>query len=144
MIDYSLLNYYDDLFNEYYDYIKHYVDFDINIEKKSPPEMTKFPTVILKEAVNTNISEGTTTNRQEFVDLVSYQVDIYTKDLIYNNTLIPSLEVQKIIKNLTYNFFFNRGFERTNSDNWENMNIVYDRLTSIFQGRLQSWNKQIV
>ena len=144
MIDYSLLNYYDDLFKDYYNYIKDNVNFDTEIIKKSPPEIVKFPTIRLKEATNTNLSSGTSTNRQEVVDLVAYQVDIYTKDLINSNGQIPSYEVQKILKNLTYNFFFNRGFERTNSDSWENMSIAYDRLTLLFQGRLQSWNKQIV
>ena len=144
MIDYSLLNYFDDLFKDYYEYIKSHVDYQLNIEKKSPPEMVKFPTIILKEVNNTNVNAGTSTNRQEVVDLLTYQVDIYTKDLITNNGQIPSYEVQKQLNNLTYNFFFNRGFERTNADNWENMNIKYDRTTLLFQGRLQSWNKRII
>ena len=84
-----------------------------------------------------------TLNRQEFTDMLSFQVDIYTKDIIENNVEYASLELQKDLKYLTFDFFLQNGFTRTAYDNWENNNIVYDRLTIIFQCNLQSWNKRI-
>jgi len=147
MVDYTLLDYYNELFDEYYNFIKENINednlFEVNIEKKSPPNIAKFPTIILKEVKNTNISRGTSTNAQETTDRVSYQIDIYTKDIIVGSTQYPSSKVQDMIKYLTFNFFLYRGFERSNMETWENMNIVYDRLTLIFVGILQSWNKQI-
>lgn len=144
MVDYEQLEYYDELFNDYYDFIKSKVEYKVEIEKKSPPNIAKFPTIVFKEVQNVNAIGGTSTNRQELVDLLTYQVDIYTKDLIDENVEHPSLEIQKELKLLTFNFFFHRRFDRTSSDNWENNNIVYDRLTLLFQGRLQSWNKQVM
>lgn len=144
MVDYEQLEYYDELFNDYYNYMKEHSKYNLNIEKKSPPNIVKFPTIVLKEVQNVNAIGGTSTNRQELVDLLTFQADIYTKDLIDENGEHPSLEVQKELKLLTFNFFFHRRFDRTSSDNWENNNIVYDRLTLLFQGRLQSWNKQIM
>ena len=144
MVDYELLEYYDELFDDYYNYIKENSSYSPNVEKKSPPNITKFPTIVLKEAINVNAIGGTSTNRQELVDLLTYQVDIYTKDLIDENGQHPSLEIQKELKLLTFNFFFHRRFDRTSSDSWENMNIVYDRLTLLFQGRLQSWDKRVM
>lgn len=143
-MDYTLLNYYDQLFDEYYHYIKENVNYDVDVSKKSIPEILKFPLVVMREASNTNQTQGTSTNRQEVVDLLTYQVDILTKDNIVEQQLIPSLEIQKELKYLTFQFFFNKGFIRTSSENWENTKINYDRFTCIFQGNLQSWNKRIV
>lgn len=143
MIDYTQLDYYNELFDEYYNYMKANLEFEVEIEKKSPPNVAKFPTIILKEVQNNNMQRGTSTNYQESADRVGYQIDIYTKDMVVDGVQYPSLKVQDTIKYLTFNFFIHRGFERTNMDNWENMNIVYDRLTLIFNGILQSWNKQI-
>ena len=144
MADYEQLEYYDELFDDYYKYMNANSSYKLNVVKKSPPKLSEFPTIILKEAINVNAIGGTSTNRQELVDLLTYQVDIITKDFIDENGEHPSLEVQKELKLLTFNFFFHRRFDRTSSENWENMNIVYDRLTLLFQGRLQSWNKQVM
>ena len=111
--------------------------------KKSPPTITTFPTIILKEVQNIN-TDNISLNRQEFVDTISYQVDIYTKDIVENGVEYPSLQLQKELKNLTFDFFLKNGFKRTAFDNWENNNIVYDRLTVIFQCNLQSWDKKII
>ena len=141
-MNYLLLDYYDGLFDEYYNYIKENVSYDVDINKKSIPEIIKFPSIYLKEVSNTNQSRGTTLDHYETVDLLMYQVDILTKDIV-EEEVIPSLEIQKELKLLTFQFFFNRGFIRTSTEYWENTNIVYDRLTLIFQGNLQSWNKRI-
>jgi len=142
-MDYTLLNYYDTLFNDYFNYIKSKSNFDVDISKKSIPELIKFPLIVMKEVININQNKGTSTNYQESVDLLTFQVDILTKDLIDDNGVHPSYEVQKELKNLTFQFFFEKGFNRTSYENWENTTIVYDRLTLLFQGNLQSWNCQI-
>lgn len=140
---YKELDIYDILFEHYYNYIKKLSPVTVKVAKKSPPTITSFPTIILKEVQNTN-TNNISLNRQEFVDTLSYQVDIYTKDIVENGTEFASLQIQKELKNLTFDFFMNNGFKRTAFDNWENNNIVYDRLTVIFQCNLQSWNKKII
>lgn len=142
-MDYTLLDNYDVLFDDYYNYIGSHASFKVEVIKKSMPKEIEFPTILMREALNINQSNGTTTNRVETVDLLTYQVDIVTKDLIDENGLHPSLEIQKELKYLTFKFFFERGYERTSTEYWENTNIVYDRLTCLFQGNLQSWNKHI-
>lgn len=143
-MNYNELDIYDEYFNDYYDYIKNNVAYEITISKKTPQDIVKFPTIIFKEVQNVNAIGGTATNRQEVVDLLTFQVDIYTKDFIDSNGKHPSLVIQKELKLLTFDYFFKRGFDRSSSDNWENNNVVYDRLTTLFQGWLQSWNKKII
>ena len=142
-MNYKNLDIYDELFKDYQSYIKDNINYEIKIAKKAPQSITKFPTIIMKEVINTN-TNNISTNYQEFVDLVGYQVDIYTKDFIDENGQHYSMEVQKELKQLTYNFFFANRFKRQSYEDWENNNLIYDRLTLVFQGNLQSWNKQIV
>lgn len=142
---YKYLDYYTELFNNYTEYLRENIEYDMKIAKKSPPEFnekTKFPTVVMKEVIN--INDEIATNRYELVDLVGYQVDIYTKDFVDKSGQHYSIEVQKELELLTYQFFLDRHFVRTAHDNWENNNLIYDRLTLVFQGHLQSWNKQII
>lgn len=139
---YKQLDIYDELFDHYYNYIKTLSPNNVTVAKKSPPTITKFPTIILKEVQNVNTG-NMSLNRQEFTDMISFQVDIYTKDIIENGIECASLQIQKELKNLTFDFFLKNGFTRTAFENWENNNIVYDRLTMIFQCNLQSWNKKI-
>lgn len=143
-MNYNELEIYDELFNDYYNYIKANVPYEITIAKKTPQKDLKFPTIIFKESGNVNAIGGTATNRQEVVDLLTFQVDIYTKDFIDKDGKHPSLVVQKELKLLTFDYFFKRKFDRTSSDNWENNNVVYDRLTILYQCGLQSWNKKII
>ena len=140
---YNQLEIYDILFDYYYNFIKQNSLTSIKVAKKSPPTITTFPTIILKEVQNIN-TDNISLNRQEFVDTISYQIDIYTKDIVENGVEYPSLQLQKELKNLTFDFFLKNGFKRTAFDNWENNNIVYDRLTVIFQCNLQSWDKKII
>lgn len=143
-MNYLELDIYDELFNDYYKYIKSKVNYSIEIAKKTPQKDLKFPSIIFKEVTNVNAIGGTSTDRTENVDLITYQIDIYTKDFIDDNGQHPSFVIQKELKLLTFDYFFHRGFDRTSSDNWENNNVVYDRLTLLFQGGLQSWNKRII
>lgn len=142
-MDYTQLDNYDTLFDDLYNYINSYASIKTEVIKKSLPDKIEFPTVLMREALNINQDRGTATNRVETVDLLTYQVDIVTKDVIDENGLHPSLEIQKELKYLIFKFFFERGYERTSTEYWENTNIVYDRLTCLFQGNLQSWNKHI-
>ena len=139
---YKQLDIYDELFDHFYNYTKALSPNNVTISKKSPPTITKFPTIILKEVQNLN-TNNISLNRQEFTDLLSFQVDIYTKDIVENGVEYASLQIQKELKNITFDFFLKNGFTRTAFENWENNNIVYDRLTMIFQCNLNSWNKKI-
>lgn len=142
---YKQLDIYENLFDTYYNYIKSLSpNYEVKIAKKAPKTFVSFPTIILKEVQNINNTNGMSLNRHEFVDTVSYQIDIYTQDIVSNGTDYASLLVQKELKELTFDFFLNNGFIRTAFENWENNNIVYDRLTLIFQGNLQSWNKKLI
>lgn len=142
-MDYRLLDYYDEIFDDFYNYIKENASVEVNVDKKTLPSQIEFPTVLMREALNINQTGGTSTNHQESVDLLTYQVDVVTKDVTDENGFHHSMEIQKELKYLIFNFFFHRGFERTSSEQWQNTNIVYDRLTLLFQGNLQSWNKRI-
>ena len=117
---YNQLEIYDILFDYYYNFIKQNSLTSIKVAKKSPPTITTFPTIILKEVQNIN-TDNISLNRQEFVDTISYQVDIYTKDIVENGVEYPSLQLQQELKNLTFDFFLKNGLNTFFHPFWMNL-----------------------
>lgn len=130
----------------YYNFIKDNSLFGEKtlIVPKTPQSFSSFPTIVFKESNNSDYSRGKTTNRQEFINRLTYIVDIYTKDTIVNDTKYNSLEVLKELKLLTYEFFNKLGFNRLSSSRAEFMDITVDRNVSIFEGKVNNWNGKII
>ena len=84
-----------------------------------------------------------TLNRLEFGDNLTYQVDIYTKNITINGTEYNSRVIINELKNLTAKFFKYCGFQREGSTRGEYTDINVKRQTMLFSGSLSSWNKNI-
>lgn len=136
----------ENLLKMYYNFIKDNSLFGEKtlIVPKTPQSFSSFPTIVFKESNNSDYSLGKSTNRQEFINRLTYMVDIYTKDTIVNGTKYNSLEVLKELKLLTYEFFNKLGFNRLTSSRAEFMDITVDRNVSIFEGKVNNWNGKII
>ena len=134
-----------DLLKEYNAFMKKNSVFaeKLQILPDTPQSFSKFPTIIFKEQDNTDNLSLLTLNRLEFGDNLTYQVDIYTKNITINGTEYNSRVIVNELKNLTAKFFKYCGFQREGSTRGEYTDINVKRQTMLFSGSLSSWNKNI-
>ena len=134
-----------DLLKEYNAFMKKNSVFaeKLQILPDTPQSFSKFPTIIFKEQDNTDNLSLLTLNRLEFGDNLTYQVDIYTKNITINGTEYNSRVIINELKNLTAKFFKYCGFQREGSTRGEYTDINVKRQTMLFSGSLSSWNKNI-
>ena len=141
------------LLREYKDFIyaKSIFSSEVKILPSTPQSFSVYPTIIFSEVNNVDYTLGKTLERSETVDNLSYQVDIYTKDIKIERTI----EGQKVVdtyaartvvnelKDLTFKFFNNAGFERINALRGEYIDVTVQRYTMLFNAKLNSWNMKI-
>ena len=134
-----------DLLKEYNAFMKKNSVFaeKLQILPDTPQSFSKFPTIIFKEQDNTDNLSLLTLNRLEFGDNLTYQVDIYTKNITINGTEYNSRVIINELKNLTAKFFKYCGFQREGSTRGEYTDINVKRQIMLFSGSLSSWNKKI-
>lgn len=134
-----------DLLKEYNAFMKKNSVFaeKLQILPDTPQSFSKFPTIIFKEQDNTDNLSLLTLNRLEFGDNLTYQVDIYTKNITINGTEYNSRVIINELKDLTAKFFKYCGFQREGSTRGEYTDINVKRQTMLFSGSLSSWNKKI-
>lgn len=132
------------LLKEYKDFIKKYIEYDIKILPKIPRSLSTFPTIIFKETGNSEYTNSTSLNKYEYVDNLLYTVEIYSKDIVINNECINSKQIINQLKQLTFDFFRNRGFVRLSCDIGEYNDFTVDRIIITEQGKLNNWNRKII
>lgn len=110
----------------------------------TPQSFSNFPTIIFKEANNYDSTDLMTLNRMEYGDDLTYQVEIYTKDVVIGNTTYHSRVIINELKDLTAKFFRNVGFTRTSSQRGEYIDINVKRHIMIFNATRQSWDNRII
>lgn len=134
------------MLNLYYNYIKDKSRFRdlLLIVPKTPQSFSQFPTIVFKEINNTDYFGGKSLNRQEFVNRLSYVVEIYSKDVILNGQKIMSARVINELKYLTHDFFNSIGFTRTSSAAGEYIDLTVDRHICTFEGKVNNWNGKII
>lgn len=132
----------DKLLKLYYDFLKEKSTFkDILLVVPSTPQsFSKFPTIVFKQNNSSNILAGKSLDRQEYVDRLTYTVEIYSKDVTIGNTKYVSRNVMKEIIELTHIFFNDVGFNRLSSQRGEYIDLTIDRHICLFEGRLNNWN----
>ena len=110
----------------------------------TPQSFSTFPTIIIREVGNIDNSNLLTTEYSEYGDSLSYQVDIYTKDVRVGNNKYNSKVVINELRDLIHRFFRNNGFTRTEDANGEYIEIEVKRRTLLFTATVKSWNKSII
>lgn len=136
----------ENLLKLFYNFIKENSAFgEITlIVPKTPQSFSSFPTIVFKESNNIDYMAGKTLDRSESVAQLNYTVEIYTKDINFKSEKYPSLVVQRELKELVYKFFNDIGFRRLSSVKGEYIDITVDRNISIFEGKINNWNYQII
>ena len=134
------------LINIYNDYMKENCFFKdkLLIVPQTPKSFTDFPTIVLKETSNTDYNAAKTLDRIETMENCNYTVEFYTKDIIYNNSKYHSLDVINELKYWTFKFFNDIGFNRITANKGEYIDITIDRYISVFQGKFNNWNGQLI
>ena len=126
---------------------------DILEEKKTilpdtPQSFSKFPTIVIKEVNSTNYSRGKTLDRTEFIDNLVYQVEVYTKDVTTKiNGVTKTYAARTVINELkdkTFDFFNQIGFNRITATRGEYIDINVNRYIMVFDAKLNNWNMKIL
>lgn len=135
-----------ELIKLYFNYIKANSLFSekVLIVPKTPQSFSSFPVIVFKESSNTDMTQGKSLNRMESVDNVNYQVEFYSKDITVDGVFYHSLDVIKELRDLTFKFFNDIGFTRIMGMKGEYIDLTIDRYISIFQGKINNWNGQII
>ena len=129
------------LLKEYKDFILSKTSYSNTLILPSTPQsFSTFPTIIFKEADNVDSLDGNTLNSQEYIDNLTYQVEIYSKNIGKTS----SRTIYKELEFLTHDFFRQVGFNRTGSAKGEYLDIAVDRYILLFNGKLNNWNKKII
>lgn len=129
----------NELLNEYKEYITKKSKYSPLILPNTPQSFSTFPTIIFKEADNIEDVNSKSTNYQEYANLLTYQIEIYSK----NKGAISSRTITKELEFLTYDFFRNVGFKRIASTKGEYIDITIDRYIMIFNAYQNSWNLKL-
>ena len=137
------MNIENQLFNEFSEYIKSKVKYDIKIVHKTPKK-AYFPTIVLKESNNRDSINGKTLTCHEYVNNMLYTIEIYTKDIIVEKKRIPSREIMWELKLLVFEFFRQVGFERISCEKGDYADFDVDRTIIVEQAQMSSWNKNII
>lgn len=135
----------NDLFLEYKEYMLSKSKFSdtLLIVPHIPNSLAKFPTIIMREINNSDNMVGKTTNRMESVSKLSYRVSIYVKPVTIDGTKYQENQIMDEMKELTYDFFNQIGFDRNSSRRTDNIDKSILRQEMIFTGNLASWNNSL-
>lgn len=135
-----------DLLKEYNAFMKKNSMFadKLQIFPDTPQSFSKFPTIIFKETDDRDNLSMYSLNRLEYGDRVTYQVDIYTKNVIINRTEYNSRIVINELKDLTKKFFRYYGFQREASARGEFNDINTKRQVMLFSNSISSWKGQLI
>ena len=133
------------LLREYKEYVVNHTRFNelVKILPSTPQSFSVFPTIVFSEVNNVDYTLGKTLDRTESVDNLSYQVDIYTKDIKIEDKTYSARTVINELKDITFKFFNEIGFLRINALRGEYIDVTVQRYTILFNGKLNNWNKKI-
>lgn len=115
----------------------------LNVFKRTPQSLSKFPTIVFREVINSDYFDGKTTEKSEYVDDLTFQVDIYTKDVNLDGTKYSAAVVEKELKLMTANFFRECGFNRNSGTQADYIDITVNRYVQTYNGQINNWNYKI-
>ena len=118
------------LFNLYKEFILQNSAYKPLIFNDTPNQLAQFPTITFIESDNRDSSDGNSIDRNEFVDILQYKIDIYTKNQTNGNQLIARKIVTTELKDLTIN-------------KAEFLDINVDRTVIVAECELNNWNGKI-
>ena len=131
------------LFNLYKDYIVKNSKYAPFIFNDIPQKLAEFPTITFIESDNRDLGNVNSSDRTEFVDVLQYKIDIYTKNKSVNKMIIARKIITNELKNLTISFLRDYGFKRTSCNKAEYLDIDVDRTVIVAECNINNWNGKI-
>jgi len=131
------------IFKNFKAYLQAKSQFSPYVFNSTPKNLAVFPTVIFKENSNTQNISATTLDRTETVNDITDTIEIYAKDMVVNETTIAKKVIINELKYLTYTFFQELGFIRTQSSDADYLNYEIDRHIIMVTCSLNNWNRKI-
>lgn len=116
----------------------------LKVFPSSPQSFSSFPTIVVREVNNFDYEGAKTLNKMEYMDYLTYQVDIYTQDVVVNGMEYPARLVISELKKLVNDFFSNLNFTRTSSTKGDYIDITVSRHIMLFSAKLNSWNMNLM
>ena len=107
-----MLEFYEDLFNSYKNYMENSSEYKPRIVKFNTNTSSYFPivTFTISNLVDT---DNDTIDKIEQFDEYYFTIDVYSKDKIVNKTTIASQIINNELTKLTINFFDNLNMRRS-------------------------------
>ncbi len=136
----------NDLIKEYNEFMRKKSLFFkyLKIVPTTPKSFLNFPTIIFKESNNVDNIPTMSLNKIEYGENLTYQVDIYTKNITIDGKEYPANFIETEIRKLTSDFFRNVGFLKNSDVPTEYIDITVRRRTMLFSGIIVSWNSSII
>lgn len=131
------------IFKKLKKYLQDKSKFSPNIFNATPKNLAVFPTITFKETNNTQNIGATTLDRTETVNDITYTIEIYAKDDVFNGVQYTKKEIINELKYLIFDYFQALGFTRTQASDAEYLNYEIDRYVIIETCSLNNWNRKI-
>lgn len=116
----------------------------LKVFPNTPRSFSSFPTIILREVNNYDYATGKTLDKKEYVDYLTYQVDIYTQDVVVNGIEYNARLVIGELKRLISAYFRELNFNRTSSVKGDYIDITVSRQIMTFSAKITSWNMSLI
>ncbi len=141
------MNIENDILNLFNTYIKSKSTFGsiLKVVPTTPQSFFKenIPVIVIRENGNNDDLNTLTLDRIEYGNNLTYQVDIYTKNVIFNGKEYNARDIINELRFLIHDFFRGISFTRESDVPSEYMDISVKRRTLLFSGSVNSWNKSI-
>jgi hypothetical protein len=108
-----------------------------------PQQLAVFPTITFTESDNRDSDGFNSVDRTEFVDVVQYKIDIYTKNKTLGKKSVARKLITNELKQLTKSFLRAYGFRRTSCNKAEYLDLDVDRTVIVAECNVNSWNGKI-
>lgn len=107
----------------------------INVHQKMPNNVTKYPVIILTE--KNNLSNSKTTNGEEAIDTLRYEVEIYSTDLPVNGEMVSSDRICRQIQKQVDEILGKKlKMERTSASPTPNLDTTIYRIVMQYNTRI--------
>ena len=119
------------LLREYKEFMQNKSIFVIQdtILPSTPQSFSFYPRIVFSEVNNVDYILGKTLDRTETVDNLTYQIDIYAKDVKKNGKTYAARTVINELKDLTFEFINDIGFIREGATRGEYIDVTVQRYT---------------
>lgn len=131
------------IFKKFKQYMIDKSKFAPNVFNAVPKNLAVFPTITMIEKSNIQNIRATTLDRSQTAYDVTFTIEIYTKDMVFDGVKVPSKEIMNELKYLIFDFFEAWGFIRTQCSDADYLNYEVNRFVIVETGSVNNWNRKL-